>query len=107
MVQSTITEFSVNSATPFSKGDYIQIDDEKMLIRAISGNRLTVRRGEFSSDVVAHDINIVISVINAQDDSQVVEQFLQSGDDFGFGETISDYADGQVYSTSQQRDAET
>ena len=107
IVKSDITEFSVNSATPFSKGDYIQIDDEKMLIRAISGNRLTVRRGEFKSSVVAHDINIPISVINAQDDTQVIDQVLQSGDDFGFGETITDFVDGNVFSSSQGRDVET
>ena len=107
LVKTDITEFSVNSSTPFSRGDYIQIDDEKMLIRAISGNRLTVRRGEFGSLVMTHDTNIPISVINVQDDTQVIEQVLQSGDDFGFGETVTDYADGQQYSTSQQRDVET
>ena len=107
IVKSDITEFSVNSATPFAKGDYIQIDDEKMLIRAISGNRLTVRRGEFKSSVVAHDINIPISVINAQDDAQVIDQVLQSGDDFGFGETITNFVDGNVFSSSQGRDVET
>ena len=56
-----------------------------MLIRAISGNRLTVRRREFKSSVFAHDIKIPISVINAQDDAQLIDQVLQSGDDFGFG----------------------
>ena len=106
IVKSDITEFSVNSATPFAKGDYIQIDDEKMLIRAISGNRLTVRRGEFKSSVVAHDINIPISVINAQNDAQVIDQVLQSGDDFGFGETITNFVDGNVFSSSQGRDVE-
>ena len=107
IVKVGITEFSVNSATPFNKGDYIQIDDEKMLIRSISGNRLTVRRGEFKSEVVAHDTNIPISVINAQDDSQVINKVLEVSDDFGFGETITDYVDGNVFSTSQNRDVET
>ena len=97
----------MNSATPFNKGDYIEIDDEKMLIRAISGNRLTVRRGEFNSVVMAHDINIPINAINVQDDSQVADKVIESGDDFGFGETITDYVDGNVFSTSQQRDVET
>ena len=78
-----------------------------MLIRSISGNRLTVRRGEFKSEVVAHDTNIPISVINAQDDSQVIDKVLEVSDDFGFGETITDYVDGNVFSTSQNRDVET
>ena len=58
------------TVTPFKKGDYIQIDDEKMLIRGVSGNRLTVNRGEYNSEIVSHDINIPIHAINAQDDTQ-------------------------------------
>jgi len=107
VIDTTRTQFAVNSATPFNKGDYIEIDDEKMLIRAISGNRLTVRRGEFNSVVMAHDINIPINSINVQDDSQVVDRVIETGDDFGFGETITDYVDGNVFSASQQRDVET
>ncbi len=107
VIDTIVTEFNLNSATPFKKGDYIQIDDEKMLIRGVSGNRLTVRRGEFNSEIVAHDINIPVNAINAQDDTQIVERVVEFGDDFGFGETVTDYkSDGTIYSESQSRDVE-
>ena len=38
------TEFNVNTAIAFRKGDYIQIDEEKMLISSITGNRIKVKR---------------------------------------------------------------
>ena len=72
-----------------------------MLIRSITGNRLLVKRGQYSSLIQPHDINVPVNVINIQDDVQVIE-----GDDFGFGETRNDYADGQVYSSSQGRDSD-
>ena len=56
-------------------------DDEKMLIRSITGNRLKVKRGVYTSLIKPHDINVPINVINVQDDVQVIE-----GDDFGFGD---------------------
>ena len=56
---------------------------------------------------MAHDINIPINSINVQDDSQVIDRVIETGDDFGFGETITDYVDGNVFSASQQRDVET
>ena len=100
-IDTVRTEFDVNSAIAFRKGDYIQVDEEKMLIRSITGNRLKVKRGVFTSIIKPHDINVPVSVINVQDDTQVIV-----GDDFGFGETRSDYADGSVYSSSQGRDSD-
>jgi len=95
------TEFDVNSAVPFRKGDYIQIDEEKMLISSITGNRLKVKRGIYSSMVKPHDIDVPVNVINVQDSTQVVE-----GDDFGFGETLTEYSDGSVYSVAQGVDSD-
>ena len=95
------TEFDVNSAIAFRKGDYIQVDEEKMLIRSVTGNRLKVKRGQYSSIIKPHDINVPVNVINVQDNSFVVE-----GDDFGFGETKTEYADGSVFSSSQGRDSD-
>ena len=95
------TEFDVNNATPFKKGDYIQIDDEKMLIRLITGNRLKVRRGEFGSVIAPHDIDVKINGITVTDDP-----YVESGDDFGFGETKTEYGDGSVYSVAQGRDSD-
>ena len=95
------TEFDVNNATPFKKGDYIQIDDEKMLIRLITGNRLKVRRGEFGSVIAPHDIDVKINGITVTDDP-----YVEVGDDFGFGETKTEYGDGSVYSVAQGRDSD-
>ena len=95
------TEFDVNSAVPFRKGDYVQIDEEKMLIREISGNRLKVKRGVYTSTIKPHDINVPVNIINVQDTAQVIE-----GDDFGFGETYTEYSDGSVYSVAQGTDSD-
>ncbi len=107
VIDTVVTAFDVNDATLFSKGNYIQIDDEKMLIRGVSGNRLTVRRGEYNSEIVSHDINISINAINAQDDTKVIDNVIEFGDDFGFGESVTDFkSDGTVYSETQNRDVE-
>ena len=95
------TEFDVNSAVPFRKGDYVQIDEEKMLIREINGNRLKVKRGVYTSTIKPHDINVPVNIINVQDTAQVIE-----GDDFGFGETYTEYSDGSVYSVAQGTDSD-
>ena len=55
------TEFSVNSATPFKRDDFIQIDGEVMRITKITGDRLHVLRGQFSTMVENHDLNVRIS----------------------------------------------
>ena len=40
-------------------------------------------------------------------DTEVVERVIEFGDDFGFGETVTDFnSDGTVFSESQQRDVE-
>tara|TARA_B100000029_G_scaffold43027_1_gene39885 strand:- start:976 stop:1557 length:582 start_codon:yes stop_codon:yes gene_type:complete len=96
-----VTSFGVNSSTPFAKGNFIQIDDEVMLISSINANRLTVKRGQYGTAIVPHDINIPVNAITIQDNEAIVD-----GDDFGFGVTKSEYADGQVFSVSQQTDAE-
>ena len=55
----------------------------------------------FSSVIQPHDINVPVNVINVQDDV-----FVSEGDDFGFGETKTDFADGEIYSSSKGRDSE-
>ena len=95
------TSFGVNSATPFAKGNFIQVDEEVMLISSINSNRLTVKRGQYGTVIAPHDINIPVNAITIQDNEEIVE-----GDDFGFGETKSEYADGQVFSVSQQTDSD-
>ena len=82
-----------------------QIDEEVMRIKSKSGQRLHVERGEYGTVAVPHDIDVQINAITIQDDAYVEANLDE--DDFGFGETITDYVDGNVFSTSQNRDVET
>ena len=38
--------------------------------------------------------------------SQLMATVIESDDDFGFGETRTDYADGSIFSSSQGRDSD-
>ena len=95
------TEFNVNTAIAFRKGDYIQIDEEKMLISSITGNRIKVKRAQYGSTVKPHDTDVFVHRITIQDDTQLID-----GDDFGFGVTRTDFGDGNVWSSSQGRDSD-
>ena len=72
-----------------------------MLISSITGNRLKVKRAQYGSTIKPHDTDVFVHRINIQDDIQIVE-----GDDFGFGETRTDFGDGSVWSSSQGRDSD-
>lgn len=52
---ATDTVITVTSATGFTVGDYVWADYEQMLIRAISGTRITVQRGVNGTAARAHD----------------------------------------------------
>ena len=95
------TEFDVNSAATLRKGDYIQIDEEKMLNSSITGNRVKVKRGQYRSVVKPHDTGVVVNRITIQDTVQMVE-----GDDFGFGVDAFTSEDGSIYSSSQGQDGD-
>jgi len=53
-LSATGTQLVVTDATPFSVGDFIQIDDEILQITAIDGNTLTVLRGVRGTTAAAH-----------------------------------------------------
>lgn len=99
-----VTAFTVSDATPFVSNSYIQIDEEVMRIKSKSGQRLHVERGEYGTVAVPHDIDVQINAITIQDDAYVEANLDE--DDFGFGETRTEYQDGQVYSVSQSRDSD-
>ncbi len=99
-----VTAFTVSDATPFVSNSYIQIDEEVMRIKSKSGQRLHVERGEYGTVAVPHDIDVQINAITIQDDAYVEANLDE--DDFGFGETRTEYQDGQVYSISQSRDSD-
>ena len=92
------TQFNVVDATSLVEQTYIQVDDEVMFIRKITGNVLLVNRGQYSSVIDTHNSGAQISAINAADDA-LVEQNL--GDDFGFSENRFAFNDGRTYSPTK------
>ena len=60
------------------------MNGEELFIKSISGNKITVARGQDGTTVVSHVKGSPIKVINAADDA-----LIQEGDDFGFSGTIS------------------
>ena len=98
-ISTEVTEFVVGDATPLVEKSYIQIDSESMYIRKITGNTLTVNRGQDNTTPTEHTSGTVINVINSADD-----QLIDLDDDFGFSEYRYEYNDGKVYSTTKGTD---
>ena len=90
------TEFDVGDAVSLVEKTYIQIDNETMYIRKITGNTLLVNRGEYSTTIDTHNQGTAVNAINAEDDA-----LLDLGDDFGFSENRFDFNDGKTYSPSK------
>jgi len=98
-ISTEVTEFVVGDATPLLEKSYIQIDSESMYIRKITGNTLTVNRGQDNTVPAEHISGTAINVINSVDD-----QLIDLDDDFGFSEYRYDYGDGKTYSTTKGTD---
>jgi hypothetical protein len=95
-ISTDVTKFLVSDSSPFVVGSYIQIDDESMYIKSISGNEITVNRGQDSTVISSHNEGTAVNVINDADD-----ELIDYGDDFGFSESRYDFADGKIYSTTK------
>jgi hypothetical protein len=54
IADTTTTSVTVDDGTIFAVNDLIQVDDEIMLVTAISSNTLTVTRGYFSTTAATH-----------------------------------------------------
>jgi hypothetical protein len=98
-ISTEITQFTVSDATQLVPESYIQIDNESMYIREISGNTLLVNRGQDNTTIVTHAEGAAINIINQADD-----ELIEFGDDFGFSEYRYDYSDGKTYSTTKGTD---
>ena len=94
----TKTQFNVVDATSLVEKTYIEVDNEVMFIRKITGNTLLVNRGQYSSIIDTHDSGTKISAINAADDALVEENL---GDDFGFSENRFEFNDGKTFSPTK------
>jgi len=82
----------VADATGLSIGDEFQIDSETFRVEKINGNEVSVLRGRYTTDLVAHAANAEIQLIDTADAA-----LLDSDDDFGFGETVSFFTDNKKY----------
>ena len=71
--------FDVDDGSTLTADSYIVIGEEQMYIKSISGNKITVRRGEDSTTAAAHVGGAAIGKITAADNA-----LIEMGDDFGF-----------------------
>ncbi len=71
--------FDVDDGSTLTADSYIVIGEEQMYIKSISGNKITVRRGEDSTTATAHVGGAAIGKITAADNA-----LIETGDDFGF-----------------------
>jgi hypothetical protein len=95
-ISDKVTTFKVSATTDLSANDRIIIDTEIMLIRSISGQNVTVFRGHDNTIAAKHEHNAKIGVLSAVDNASI-----EFGDDFGFDEMTSFFADGKTSSPSQ------
>ena len=95
-IAEDVTEFNVSDATSLVVNSYIQIDDESMYIRKITGNTLSVNRAQDNTSIAIHTSGTAVNVINDADD-----ELIDLDDDFGFSEYRYEYGDGKVYSTTK------
>jgi len=98
-ISDIVTEFTVVDASVLTEKSYIMIDSESMFIRKITGNTLTVNRGQDSTPITTHAAGTALNVIDNADD-----ELIDLDDDFGFSESRYDYGDGKVYSTTKGMD---
>ena len=82
----TITNkvFTVDDASVLTAKTYVDLNGEELFIKSISGNKITVERGQDGTTVVSHVKGSPIKIINDADDA-----LIQEGDDFGFSGDIS------------------
>ncbi|MEK9699305.1 MAG: tail sheath stabilizer and completion protein [Candidatus Poseidoniales archaeon] len=80
----TTKVIEVEDASGLTAKTYIDLNGEELFIKSISGNKITVNRGQDNTTIVSHVKGSPIKVINDADDALIAE-----GDDFGFSGSIS------------------
>ena len=95
-IDDKVTAFNVSSAVSLVNNSYIMIGNEEMYIKNISGNILTVSRGQDNTTIASHNEGDSINVITVEDN-----EMIEMDDDFGFSESRFDFGDGKVYSTTK------
>jgi hypothetical protein len=95
-IAEEISQFDVSDSTGLTPNSYIQVNDESMYIRQITGNTLLVNRGQNNTNIASHMVGTAVNVINSDDD-----ELIDLDDDFGFSESRYDFGDGKIYSTTK------
>jgi hypothetical protein len=95
-IDDKVTVFDVSSAVSLVNNSYIMIGSEEMYIKNISGDTLTVTRGQDNTIITSHSEGDSINAITVEDD-----ELVGMDDDFGFNESRFDFGDGKVYSTTK------
>jgi len=69
----------VEDASEISVGSYLDINSEELYVESISGNTLTVKRGQDSTAILRHILGSRVKLITSADNL-----LIEPGDDFGF-----------------------
>jgi len=83
-ITKTTKSFEVEDASGLTAKTYIDVEEEEMYITSITGNKITVNRGQDGTTIVEHLRGAPVHIINASDNA-----LIEEGDDFGFSGTIS------------------
>ncbi len=78
-IDEVATTINVVDGSALTKSTYIDIDDEELYVKSISGNKVTVERGKDGRTAASHLNGAEILAITDADDALV-----EMGDDFGF-----------------------
>ena len=73
------TTIEVDSGSTLTKATYVDVDGEEMYIDSISGNEVSVKRGQDGTTAKAHVRGAPVKEITDADDD-----LIEMGDDFGF-----------------------
>jgi hypothetical protein len=82
-IDTTETIISVADGTSVTVKEYITIGDESMFVDKITGNKLTVKRGQNATSATSHVNGAPIMGIEAAD-----ADFIDIGDNFGFDGSV-------------------
>lgn len=93
------TIISLNDASAFSTGNWIEIGSETMEIVSVDGNTIKVKRSIEGTTREKHYTGDAVNAITPADD-----ELIPLGDDFGFNETTSFFTDFENYSNVNNDD---
>ena len=91
-IDAIATEINVDNGSSVTVKKYIEIEGEEMYVSKITGNKLTVKRGQDNTVATGHVRGTDIKGIDYTDNAEGVgvdTALIELGDDFGFDGTYS------------------